>query len=74
MTNSAQTPGARACKARRMSMVAWYLDKASQCAQMAKDATEPYRRAVYEHEQQLWLQIAERIEENERNRLGSGPR
>jgi hypothetical protein len=40
---------------------------------MAKDATEPHMRAAYEHEQMLWLQIAERIEENERNRLGSGP-
>lgn len=37
------------------------------------DATQPFRRAEHEHEEKLWLQIAEQIETNERNRLGSDP-
>jgi hypothetical protein len=57
-----------------MSGGAWYFNKACQCAQMAKDATEPHRRAAYEHEQQLWLQIAEQIEINQKNRFGSDPK
>ena len=40
---------------------------------MANEATKAYQRAEHEHEEKLWLQIAEQIEENERNRLGSDP-
>ena len=56
-----------------MSLAGWYLNKAHECARMAKDAADPQRRSNYEEEQKLWLQIAERIEENERNQFGSNP-
>jgi hypothetical protein len=37
----------------------WYHLKAELCAQMAKDAVDPSRRAHLETECRLWLQIAE---------------
>ena len=52
-----------------MSLASWYHHKAAQCEQMAKDATEPHRRASYEHEQVLWVQMAERIDAEETNQL-----
>jgi hypothetical protein len=44
-----------------MSLVAWYRYKADQCGRMAKDATDLLKRADYEEEQKLWLEIARRI-------------
>lgn len=55
-----------------MSMCAWYRNKADQCARLAQDATEPDRQN-YEAEAKAWRQIADQIEANERNRLGSDP-
>jgi hypothetical protein len=40
-----------------MSLAAWYLHKADQCARLAKDATEPRKRSDFETERKLWLQI-----------------
>jgi hypothetical protein len=56
-----------------MSPAGWYLNKAEQCARMARNATDLQRRGAYEEEQKLWLQIVERIELNERNQFGSDP-
>jgi hypothetical protein len=56
-----------------MTQASWYRRKAEECARMAVEATKAHRRAEHEHEEKLWLQIAEQIEENERNRFGSAP-
>ena len=48
-----------------MSLAAWYLHKADQCARLAKDAIEPRKRSDFENERKLWLQIAEQIEMDE---------
>lgn len=42
-----------------MVETSWYHLKAERCAQMAKDAVDPSRRAHLEIECRLWLQIAE---------------
>jgi hypothetical protein len=49
-----------------MSLVAWYLHKAEQCARFAKDATDPRKRSDFETERKLWLQIADQIEMDEK--------
>ena len=55
-----------------MSGDVWYLKKADQCQQLAKDATAgPETRARYENEARLWREIAAAIAKNERNRFGS---
>jgi hypothetical protein len=46
-------------------MVVWYLHKADQCAQLAKDAAEPHKCADYEETRKLWLQLAERANRDE---------
>ena len=51
-----------------MSLADWYHHKADQCAQLANDATAPRKCASYQHEQKLWLQMAEQIEKGEKNR------
>jgi hypothetical protein len=43
-----------------MSGTGWFLDKAEQCARMAKEASDPRLRSMLEIESQLWLQIAEK--------------
>jgi hypothetical protein len=48
-----------------MSLAAWYLHKADQCARLAKNAIEPRKRFDLETERKLWLQIAEQIEMDE---------
>jgi hypothetical protein len=42
-----------------------YLDKAAECARMAKAATEPARCAELKAQERLWRQIARQIEEKE---------
>jgi hypothetical protein len=37
----------------------WYLQKAEQCARLAKATAEPLRRAEFESERRLWLKVAE---------------
>jgi hypothetical protein len=54
-----------------MSEVSWYLRKAAECAQLARQATDPRRRCEYKNEEWRWRQIAEQIEKNEKNRFGS---
>jgi hypothetical protein len=50
-----------------MPLASWYLHKADQCTRMAKDATDPHRRASYKEEQKLWLIIlAEHLEVEEK--------
>jgi hypothetical protein len=56
-----------------MSEAAWYRRKAGECAQLAKDASDPRARSQLQTEEALWREIAERIEANERNRFGSDP-
>jgi hypothetical protein len=46
-----------------MSLAEWYFHKADQCAQLAKDANEPHRRANYESEQKVWRQLGREIEQ-----------
>ena len=41
---------------------------------MAKDATEPDRRAAYRQEQKLWLEIAASVINEEDKRFGPEPR
>jgi hypothetical protein len=36
----------------------WFHHKAEQCAQLAKDATNPTRRSLLEEESGMWFQIA----------------
>jgi hypothetical protein len=48
-----------------MSLAAWYLHKADQCARMAKDAADQYTRTKFESEKKLWLEIAAAIEKDE---------
>jgi hypothetical protein len=48
-----------------MSEAGWYLEKARQCARMAKDATDQYTRTKFETEGKLWLEIAAEIERDE---------
>jgi hypothetical protein len=48
-----------------MSLAEWYFRKADQCAQLAKDAIEPYRRADYEKEQKVWRQLGREIEQTQ---------
>jgi len=55
-----------------MSLAAWYLHKADQCARLAKDAIEP-RKRDFETERKLWLQIAEQIQMDEVRWFGPEP-
>ena len=48
-----------------MSLASFYLHKADQCAQMAKNARDPRTRSDLETERALWLQIAARIDIDE---------
>jgi len=57
-----------------MSGADWYFHKADQCGRMAKDATEPDRRAAYRQEQKLWLEIAASVINEEDKRFGPEPR
>jgi hypothetical protein len=57
-----------------MSLAGWYLHKADQCAQMAKEATEPHRRVEYEERQKAWLQLAKEIELEKEIQLKSKPK
>jgi hypothetical protein len=54
-----------------MSGATWYLRKAAECAQLARQATDPRRRCEYKNEEWRWREIAEQIEKNEKNRFGS---
>jgi hypothetical protein len=54
-----------------MSGAEWYLRKAAQCARLARQATDPRRRADYKTEEWRWRQIAEQIEADETDRSGS---
>jgi hypothetical protein len=45
-----------------MSLADWYLQKAAQCAERAKEAAEPSRRADYKKEQKVWRQLVREIE------------
>jgi hypothetical protein len=57
-----------------MSLADWYFHKADQCGRMAKDATQPDRRAAYHHEQKLWLDIAASVLSEDEKRFGPEPR
>jgi hypothetical protein len=56
-----------------MSLAAWYLHKADQCARLAKDAIEPRKRSDFETERKLWLQMTEQIERDEVRGFGPEP-
>jgi hypothetical protein len=49
-----------------MSLAAWYRHKAAQCAQLAKDATDPAIGDHYKSEQRAWRRLAAQIESDER--------
>jgi hypothetical protein len=57
-----------------MSLASWYLHKADQCARMAKDASEPRRRAECKENQKLWLAIANQTERDEGSQFGKEPK
>jgi hypothetical protein len=54
-----------------VSIAAWYLNKADQCEQMAKDSSHPEDRDRYQAEARRWREIAADIAKNERDRFGS---
>jgi len=56
-----------------MSLTAWYLHKADQCARLAKDAIDLRKRSSFEAERTLWLQIAGQIERDEVRWFGPEP-
>jgi hypothetical protein len=56
-----------------MSLAHWYHQKAAQCAQLAKDASDPRRRADLKSERKLWLELAANIEQDELLRFGPEP-
>ena len=56
-----------------MSLAHWYHQKAAQCAQLAKDASDPRRRAALKSERKLWLQLAANIEKDDLLRFGPEP-
>jgi hypothetical protein len=56
-----------------MSLTAWYLHKADQCARLAKDAIDPRKRSSFEAKRTFWLQIAEQIERDEVRWFGPEP-
>jgi hypothetical protein len=68
-----QTLGSSSWDAPAMTMAHWYHQKAKQCAQMAKDATDPRRRGDLQTEGTLWLEIAAKIEGDEVRRFGPEP-
>jgi len=41
-----------------MSIIEWYLYKAEQCTQMAKEAADPSARAKYNELQKIWRKFA----------------
>ena len=45
---------------------AWYLDKALECDRLAKGASSPEDRALYENEARTWRDIAADIAKAER--------
>jgi hypothetical protein len=45
--------------------ISWYLHKAEQCAQLAKNAADARRRSVFESEQISWLQLAREVEKDQ---------
>jgi hypothetical protein len=53
-----------------MSQAAWFRQKADECARQAENASELNRRGDYAMQAEHWRQMAERIEANDRNRLG----
>jgi hypothetical protein len=48
-----------------MSLASWYLHKAEQCAQLAKNAADARRRSDFESEQISWLRLAQQVERDE---------
>jgi hypothetical protein len=47
-----------------MSGAAWYWRKAEECSRLARETSDPRRRAEYELEASRWRTIAEQIEKN----------
>lgn len=48
-----------------MALNDWYLHKAGQCAQLAKEALSPELRERYESEARAWRAIAEDVAKKE---------
>ena len=44
-----------------MSEREWFVDKADECARLAKEAADPRLRSTLEYERALWLQIAQKV-------------
>jgi hypothetical protein len=57
-----------------MSLAHWYHQKAAQCSQMAKDASNPRLRADLKSEGKQWLELAANIEQDDLIRFGPEPR
>jgi hypothetical protein len=51
----------------------WYLYKAKQCSQMAKDATDPRRRADLKAARKIWLELAAKAKKDDVLRSGPEP-
>jgi hypothetical protein len=56
-----------------MSLAHWYHQKAAQCSQLAKDASDPRQRADLKSERKAWLEFAADIEEDDLLRFGPEP-
>ena len=51
-----------------MPLMGWYRQKAGQCGEMARKATDPQARKAYEEQQKRWLEIAAALERYEQSR------
>lgn len=57
-----------------MPLVDWYRHKADQCARLAEEATDPKKRARYEDEQKIWLELAAQAECDRPDKFGRKPK
>jgi len=53
-----------------MSLAHWYHQKAAQCAQLAKEASDPRQRAALKSERKTWLEFAGELEQDDLLRFG----
>ena len=69
MVNIAQTAPVSSLQNATMPNTALYWWRADKWARLAKDATDPRKRAYYEALERTWIKIAEQLEVNERYRV-----
>jgi hypothetical protein len=67
--NTVQTAQVSSLQDATMPNTASYWWRADKWARLAKDATDPRKRANYEALEKTWIKIAEQLEVNERYRV-----